>query len=61
MGIGPIQTVPVTLESAGKATLRLHALSELHGSESVLELLFTEASSQNCGRQTMIDVSSRWF
>ncbi|HEX7116331.1 MAG TPA: helix-turn-helix domain-containing protein [Steroidobacter sp.] len=55
VGIGPIQTVPVTLESAGKATLRLHALSELHGSESVLELLFTEASSQNCGRQTMID------
>jgi AraC-like DNA-binding protein len=30
-------------------------LSELQGSEAVLELLFAEASAQNCGRQAMLD------
>jgi len=30
-------------------------LARLHGSESVLELLFAEAMAQNCGRQAMLD------
>jgi AraC-like DNA-binding protein len=30
-------------------------LSELHGSESVLGLLFTEAGARYCGRQAMLD------
>jgi AraC-like DNA-binding protein len=30
-------------------------LSQLHGCESVLDLLFLEASSQYCGRQAMLD------
>lgn len=30
-------------------------LARLHGSESVLELLFAEAAARNCGRQAMLD------
>jgi AraC-like DNA-binding protein len=30
-------------------------LAQLHGSESVLDLLFAEAVSSNCGRQAMLD------
>lgn len=30
-------------------------LSQLHGSEPVLELLFAEANAQHCGRQAMLD------
>jgi AraC-like DNA-binding protein len=31
------------------------SLSQLHGSEAVLQLLFTEALEHNCGRQAMLD------
>jgi AraC-like DNA-binding protein len=30
-------------------------LAQLHGSEAILDLLFAEAMSQNCGRQAMLD------
>jgi len=31
------------------------SLRQLHGSEAVLELLFTEAGAHNCGRQALLD------